>query len=510
MSTVVLVSFSCFDYCGLTNGMEINATLVTYEVNLMRRVELNMTEELKYNTIKKLVETNGNKNAAALKLGCTRRTINRMIKGYLKEGKAFFRHGNKGRQPVNTIGEALEQEILTLYENKYYDANFTHFAEKLEEYEQITVSKSFLRTLFLNHDILSPLATRATKKKLKEQLELAKSKATSKKEQERIQEMIVAVEDSHPRRPRSSRFGEMIQMDASMYVWFGDEKAYLHLAVDDCTGSIVGAFFAPQETLEGYYNVLYRILVTHGIPAMFYTDKRTVFEYKRKETALVEKDTFTQFGYACKQLGIEIKTTSTPQAKGRVERMFGTLKSRLPIELRLAGVTTLEEANEFLHHYVEEFNKRFALPINHSKSVFETQPSKEDINLILAVITGRVIDGGHSIQFKKKLYFPVKADGSPVHFRKGTSSLVIEAFDGNLFSVIQDTVYALEEIPKHEEVSRNFDPPAPVQKPKERYVPPMSHPWRANEFKKFVSRQPHRNIPDGVTWEDLWYTSAIY
>jgi len=476
----------------------------------MRKVELNMTEEFKYQVIKKLVESNGNKNRAALALGCTRRHINRMIKGYLKEGKAFFQHGNKGKKPVNAIDEALEQEILTLYDNKYYDANFTHLAEKLKELEGIDVSKTFLRNLFLNEGILSPLATRATKKRLKEQLELDKSKATSKKEQDRIQELIVAVEDSHPRRPRSSRFGEMIQMDASVYVWFGEEKAYLHLAVDDCTGSIVGAFFAPQETLQGYYNVLYRILVTHGIPHLFYTDKRTVFEYRRKETALLEKDTLTQFGYACKQLGIEIKTTSVPQAKGRVERMFKTLKSRLPIELRLAGVTTLEQANEFLNHYVEEFNKQFALPINHNKSVFETQPSEEDINLILAVLTGRVVDGGHSILFNKKLYFPVKADGTLVYFRKGTTCLIIEAFDGNLFSVIQDTVYALEEIPKHEKVSQNFDLPVPVKKAKGRYVPPMSHPWRTNEFEKFVKLQPHRNIPEGVTWEDLWYTSAIY
>jgi len=86
-----------------------------------------------------------------------------------------------------------------------------------------------------------------------------------------------------------------------------------------------------------------------------------VFEYKRKNETSVEKDTFTQFGYACKQLGIAIQTSSIPQAKGRVERMFGTLQSRLPIELRLKGVTTLEEANEFLNHYVKKNNAQFAL-----------------------------------------------------------------------------------------------------------------------------------------------------
>jgi transposase len=435
-----------------------------------------MTEESKYQVIKKLVETNGNKNSAALKLGCTRRTINRMIRGYHEDGKAFFQHGNKGRKPVNAIDEATSQRILTLYDNKYYDANFTHLAGLLKKEESITVSKSFLRELFLKEGILSPMATKRTKRRLKKQLESAKKKATSKREQEQIQKHIVSLEECHPRRPRCAYFGEMIQMDASVYAWFEDVKAYLHLAVDDCTGCIVGAFFAPEETLVGYYNVLHQILVTYGIPYSFYTDRRTVFEYKRKESSSLEKDTFTQFSYACKQLGIDIKTTSVPEAKGRVERMFRTLKSRLPIELRLAGVTTLEQANEFLNSYAKEFNAMFALPINHSKSVFETQPDLEKINLTLAVITERKIDGGHSIRFKNKSFLPVKNNGTRTYYRKGTSSLIIEAFDGNLFAVINDTVLALEEIPQQERVSRNFDLPKPIQKPTKRYIPPMTHP----------------------------------
>ncbi len=476
----------------------------------MRKVELNMTEEFKYNTIKRLVETNGNKNSAALKLECTRRNINRMIQGYQEHGKAFFQHGNKGRKPVNAIDATTAQQIVTLYDNKYYDANFTHLAELLEEFEGIRVSKSFLRELFLREDILSPMATRSVKRRLKKRLECKKEESKSDREKERIQEQIVSIEDSHPRRPRCAYFGEMIQMDASVFVWFGDVKAQLHLAVDDCTGSIVGAYFDPQETLKGYYNVLHQILTTHGIPYGFYTDKRTVFEYKRKGSMQLEKDTFTQFGYACKQLGIEIKTTSVPEAKGRVERMFRTLKSRLPILLRLAGVTTLEQANEFLHSYVKEFNAMFALPINHTKSAFEKQPSQEQINLILSVITKRTIDSGHSIQFNNKYFKPVNEDSTPIYYRKGTSCLVIQAFDGNLFATINDRVLALDEIPEHHRTSRNLDLPEPVKSPEKRYIPPMSHPWKSAEFFKHVSAQPHREIPEGVSYEDLWYTQANY
>jgi transposase len=483
---------------------------VENEVSLVRKVELNMTEELKYEIIKKLVETNGNKKAAALKLNCTQRHVNRLIKGYLEEGKAFFQHGNKGRKPVNSIDERTVREILTLYDNKYYDANFTHLSELLERHEGITVSKTFLRELFLKNGILSPMATRKVKRRLKEYLENRKKEATSTREKNRIQDLIVSIEDSHPRRPRARYFGELVQMDASVHLWFGDVPVYLHLAIDDCTGRILGAFFARQETLYGYYNVLHQILVSYGIPACFYTDNRTIFEYKRKGTPKLENDTFTQFGYACKQLGIELKTTSVPEAKGRVERMFGTLQSRLPIELRLAGVTTLEQANEFLTTFIEEFNAQFALTTNHSNSVFEAQPSNEQINLILAVITHRVVDKGHSIKFNKKFYFPVKDDGSSVYYRKGTSCLVIQAFDGNLYAVINDSVHALDEIPEHEPTSKNFDLPEPVTEPKKRYIPPMSHPWKAQEFSKHVAAQPHREIPEGVTYEDLWYTIASY
>lgn len=476
----------------------------------MRKVGLSMSEESKYVVIKKLVETNGNKNSAALKLGCTHRTIDRLIQGYRQEGKAFFQHGNRGRTPANAINQATVKEILTLYDNKYYDANFTHLAELLEEQEKIKVSKTFLRELFLKNGILSPKATRKLKKRIKQQLEREKKQATSKKERERIQGLMVSLEDAHPRRPRCTYFGEMIQMDASVFEWLPNIKAYLHLAVDDSTGNIVGAYFTPQETLRGYYNVFYQILTIYGIPYGFYTDKRTVFEYKQKGSTKLENDTFTQFAYACKQLGVDLKTTSVPEAKGRVERMFGTLKSRLPIELRLAGVTTLEQANEFLTNYVKKFNAKFALPINHTKSVFEKQPCPEKINLILAVITRRIIDNGHSIKFNNKYFKPVEEYGVPAYYRKGTPCLVIQAFDGNLFTTINNSVYALEEVPEHEPISQNFDLPKPLAKPQKRYIPPMSHPWKSNEFLKHIGSQRHRELPEGITYEDLFYTAANY
>lgn len=478
-------------------------------VNSMRKVVLNMKAEEKYEIIKKLVETNGNKDRAALKLGYTKRHVNRMIAGYKEKGKAYFVHGNTGRKPVNAISESDKSKILTLYDNKYYDANFTHYSELLEENENIKVSKTFLRNLFLAEGILSPQAIKKTKKWLRAKLVEALEKATTVTTKNRIQEAIVGLDEKHPRRPRSAYFGELIQMDASVFKWFGNEKAFLHLAVDDSSGAIVGAYFDYQETLNGYYNVLYQILTAYGIPYSFLTDRRTVFEYRRKETSSLEKDTLTQFSYACKQLGISIETSSIPEVKGRVERMFRTLKSRLPIELRLAGVTTIEQANEFLKRYILEFNKLFALPINHTKSVFDNQVDSKTINLLLAVISERKIDGGHSIKYHNKLYFPVDKNGEAVHFRKGTKCLVIKAFDNNLFATVKETVYALEEIPVHEVRSKNFDSPEPPKKKVKRYIPPMTHPWKKNAFDKHVNSQVHRSLPENMTYEDLWYTTEI-
>jgi len=451
-----------------------------------------MEENVKYLTIKKLIETNGNKKRAAMHLNCSIRHINRMIKGYLQEGKSYFVHGNRGRKPAHAFDEKTRQLILDLYRTKYYDANFTHFSELLRRNENIIASPTSVRNILMKEFILSPKVRRSTKKKVKAYLKTAQQKAKSQKEVVQILDAIVAIEDAHPRRPRCAYSGEMLQMDASLHHWFGTEKSHLHIAVDDATGAIMGAFFDSQETLKGYYQTLKQVLVQYGIPYMLFTDRRTVFEYKKKNISSVEEDTFTQFRYACSQLGIQIQTSSVAQAKGRVERMFQTLQSRLPLELRLAGVTNLEQANEFLNSYIKEFNTQFALPINSTKSVFEKQPDNEKINLTLAILTSRKVDNGHCIKFDKTYYRPVGSDGRPVYYRGGTSGMVIQALDGNMFFCVDENVYALDAVPDHAITSKNFDISPVQEKPVKRYIPPMNHPWRQPIFERYLKKQAHR------------------
>lgn len=458
----------------------------------MRRIKLSMDGEKKYQVIKELIERDGNKNRAANRLSCTRRSIDRYIKGYKAYGKAFFLHGNSNRKPVHTIVSEVKDNIVDLYRNKYYDATYQHFTELLEEFEGIKVSEAIVRKTLKAQHLLSPQSTKKTRKEVRKLLEEQKEAATSQKEKNRLQALIVDIEDAHARRPRCAYFGEMEQMDACIHPWFGGIDTALHIAVDDASGTITGAWFDKAETLDGYYHVFHQILMDYGIPLMFYTDRRTIFEYKKKGGGLDENDTYTQFAYACKTFGVEIKTTSVSQAKGRVERMFLTLQSRLPTLLRLTGVATIAQANEYLKDYLPKFNKKFALDHSRMPSAFERKPSQETANLTLAVLTKRKVDSGHSIRFENKYYRTVNQTGLPVHFYKGTEGLVVQTFDKSLYFSVEDRIYALEEIPEHELTSRNFDFSGSSSKPLSRYIPPMSHPWKKASFEQFKRKQIHR------------------
>ena len=455
----------------------------------MRKVELTLKENFKYKTIKKLVETNGNKERARIKLKLKSiRQINRLIAGYKEYGKEFFVHGNRGRKPKHALTAEFKDEIELLYNSKYFDCTYTQFTEYLAERENIFLSVAEVGQILRERYILSPRARKITRKNIKKKLLAQKEKAKSKKEISKIQTKIVAVEDAHPRQPRCIYFGEEVQTDACIHLWFGKTKTALHAAIDDATGRVLAAYFDNQETLNGYYNIYYQILTNYGIPYLFKTDKRTVFEYNKKGTTSDEDNTFTQFAYACSQLGTSIECSSVPEFKPRIERLFESFQLRLIPELRLANITTIEEANRFLPDFLDKYNAKFSLCINNTKSVFEKQPSDKKINLTLAVLSRRVVDTGHSICFKKKHYRTVNSVGTPIYFGKGTKCMVIEAFDKSLFATVEDSIFSLEEIPEVQTKSENFDEILPAE-PKKIYIPRMSHPFKRQSFEKFMEKQ---------------------
>lgn len=451
-----------------------------------------MTEQHKYEIIKKLVETGGNKDRAALTLGISRRQVNRLVKKYVTDGKAAFVHGNRGRKPASTIPQEIRERICLLYREKFFGANFTHFTEMLSSLEGISLSVSAVSSVLKSNFILSPLATKAGRRRMRQAIAENRRHSSTPPIASPEPNYLIAAAQAHPRRSRCAYFGELIQMDATPFEWIPGAIWHLHLAVDDATGAIVGAWFDSQETLQGYYHVLSQILSSYGIPYKFLTDKRTIFTYKKKSSPSLDGDTYTQFSYACKQLGISIESTSVPQAKGRVERLNGTLQSRLPLELRLEGVSTMEQANEFLNSYVKDFNAKFALPIDSTKSVFEEQPREEDINLILAVIDKRTVDGGNSIRFQKQCYQAYDKEGKPVYLRKGTVVMVIKSFDQRLFCCVNDSVmYALELVPERASKSADFDPDYVKPLPRKKYIPPMSHPWKKASYDHYVRCMKH-------------------
>ena len=456
----------------------------------MRKVELRMNEEYKYKIIKKLVETNGNKQRAAIKLKRSIRQINRMIAGYKEFGKEFFVHGNRGRKPINALTEDFKTEIELLYINKYFDCTYTAFKEYLETRENIKLSIDEVRVILRDRYIFSPRTHKSTRRKFKKKIE-DEMKIAKKKELDVLKSKLVLAEEAHPRQPRCQYFGEELQMDASIHPWFGKVKTALHAAIDDATGQVLGLYFDKEETLNGYYQITHQILSKYGIPYLIKTDKRTVFEYKKKASSKVEEDTFTQYAYACKQLGIQIETSSVPEFKPRVERLFQTLQQRLPQELRLAQITTIDEANRFLKQFITKYNNKFALCINNNKSVFEKQPSEEKINLTLAILCERVIDSGHSVRYNNSYYRLINKVGRPIYFNKGTKCIVIKSLNGDLYATVDESIFALEKITEVQATPENLDEIEEV-KIRNVYIPRMIHPWKGKSFEEFIKTQKHR------------------
>lgn len=436
----------------------------------MRKVELTMNEQTKYEMVKHFVD-NGERNIKRLsiKLNCSLKTAYNYVKKYKLNGKEAFSHGNHKNKPITTIDESIGKKIIEIYTNISNDTNviFRHFLLILERDFNIKVSYTFLHKLLSSNLFYSPKCKKSTRSKRNK---LIKQKLNENKKLTEVEEAIVAdhLLDSslaHPRKERSKNFGELLQMDASVHKWFGNKKTYLHAAIDDCTGKIVGAFFDEQETLNGYYHITKQILTKYGIPAQILTDNRTIFNYIKKGKGSLERDTFTQYGFMCHRLGIALQTSSTPQVKGWVERLFQTLQSRLTTELCLAKIENITDANEFLISYIEQFNDEFSLPYNNTINSFENQLDNYDLDECLAVVSHRKVDSGAVIKYENKYYKFFNDKGIQIFPYQKADCLVIKKFNGEIVAMLEHNVYHLEEFEKHRDDSI-FEP----KKKKEKFI----------------------------------------
>ncbi|MBW9212811.1 MULTISPECIES: ISNCY family transposase [Terrabacteria group] len=452
----------------------------------MKRIRLSMKEQEKYLTIKDLIDHHGNKKRAALKLGVSIRTINRLIIVYRNKGKAGFVHGNRNRPSAHCLTQELSSHIIHLYQSIYQDAgfNFSHFTQFLSEKHDIHVSLSSVRRILNEVGIFSPNEHRCSKKK-RSIMSLKQTKPTLTDTELNVAvNHELSLQPAHPRKARCKNFGEEIQMDGSIHNWFGENKATLHLAIDNATGVIVGAYFDKQETLHGYYHCFHQILSNYGIPYQFLTDRRTVFEYERRTNKSAENDVLTQFGYACNTLGVTIETSGVSQYKGQIERANRTFQDRLVSELKMENITTIEKADQYLiETFVPNFNRRFAQDYTKYPSVIESSPGEETINLTLSVICERKFDNGSCISYKNKYYQAYNQNNQLIAFKPKTKALVIKTLNNTLYVTVDDCVYALFELEKNKKVSANFDTDdTKEKKPKQVHIPPMSHPWKRDSF----------------------------
>ena len=303
-------------------------------------------------------------------LGISERRVKQIKKEVKENGIKSIQHGNRGRKPKNTISDETKNKILELRHSYEYEiSNFKHFQELLSERENINISYSALYKILRQAGIKSPKKHRKTK--------------------------------LHHRRKRKDSEGMMLQADGTPFDWFENgEKYSLHGFIDDATGKITGLYMCKNECLLGYLEVLRQTLENFGIPISLYPDKYSVFFPPKKvdDHITIEEQLngrqkgITQFGRIVEELGIEMFPASSPQAKGRIERLWETLQSRLVTEFRINHITTIEQANEFLKGYINRYNSKFCVTANNSKSVFLKLSKRYNLDELLCVKFERAID----------------------------------------------------------------------------------------------------------------------
>lgn len=311
---------------------------------------------------------------AAVWLGLSERQLRRILAAYRAEGLAGLVHGNRGRAPVQTLSAALRERIVGLAAGRYAGVNDTHLSELLAREEGILVSRSTVRRLRMGAGLARPRTRRAPRHR--------------------------------SRRERMARAGMLVQIDGSQHRWLGEDAPLVTLlaAIDDATGAVEGAVFREHEDAAGYLAVLLGLVRGVGCPRALYHDGHGIFvRPARERESLAEQlrgqRDLTQVGRALQQLGIGSVRAHSPQAKGRVERLFGTLQDRLVAELRLAGVTTLAQANVFLPGFLAHFNERFAVPAVEPESAYRPLAPEHDPWQICCLCYERVVANDDTIGF---------------------------------------------------------------------------------------------------------------
>jgi len=344
------------------------------------------------------------------------RQAKRLYSCYLKQGDAGLIHGNYGRRSNNRTPELLLERALTIYRHKYYDFGPTFASEKLAEADGIQISVNVLRRLLIASG------------------DWKGSRRAS---------------EYRSRRERRACFGELVQFDGSHHRWFEDRGAgcCLMTMIDDATNTRLSRFFQ-QETIESIMTVFSMWITSYGIPEALYCDKKNAFVLTREPSDSELLSGITEpkshFGRACDKLGVQVIAANSPQAKGRVERNHGVDQDRLVKELRLAKISTIDEANRFLERtYLPKMNLKFSRT---AANPDDAHVPLGNVNLkdIMCLEYERTVGNDYVIRFETRLFQILKTK-KPIPRPKDKVTIRI-TLDGNLSFLFKKTKLLVKEL----------------------------------------------------------------
>jgi transposase len=386
-------------------------------------------------------------------LGVSERQLWRLRAAFVETGPAGLVHGNRGRASPRRIDPDRRARIIELRE-RYGPINDTHFGELLAERERITISRESLRAILRTEGIASPRRRRSPRYR--------------------------------SRRPRMGAEGTLLQLDGSRHHWLEARGPELVLvgAIDDATGLVPAAVFRDREDAAGYLTILRDIALAHGLPGAIYRDGHSAFAPTSPgRRASAEADpALSQVGRALVELGIDSIAAGSPQAKGRIERLWGTFQDRLVVELRLAGVVDRDGANAYLPEYLARHNARFVVPALDPLPAWRAPPDDVRLDRVLVFKYTRRVAKDHTITLDGRvLQLPRGATGAANYAGKRVEVQV--ALDGSIVAYDGERRLATASAPPDPVQLRAVDAlradpslvPARATIP---WTPPRDHPWK--------------------------------
>lgn len=398
--------------------------------------------------------------AGLLKLSV--RHVKRLKGEYKKIGPAALAHGNRGRKPKHALSDETRQLIVESATGDFRGASLQHMAELFAEHKRMALSPKTIGRVLSAAGIANRHSHKAPRRR-------------------RARERMPAP-------------GLLVQGDASPFAWFEGRgpAADLHGFIDDATGMILALHFRPTEDMIGYLTCLKLMVEKHGVPGALYTDRSTIFFSPDRDKLSIDDElagrqiNLTQFGQALDALGIRHIAAHSPQAKGRVERMWQTLQERLVVELRLAHISTIDEANAFLPAFIERHNSRFAVQAQREPA-FRPAPPPVALADALALKATRIVSNGSTISFDGQTYQLADRRNAIAPLRPRSRVTVLTHLDGSLSATADGCRYALHPCAKPRPAT--VEPRPQAAAPQHAHIPADNHPWR----RKFITPSDPRN-----------------